>query len=111
MGLVEIDLEVCERLVPLWFLSCLNLFVGETKIGERCWSGWRVIECELGVALWLVRWCSGVAFDWCVRFSFCGFLAVVVVFFPFWTCLWVCAEFSGLFCWVYDGGFQVLVRE
>ena len=82
MGLVEIDLEVCERLVPLWFLSCLNLFVGETKIGERCWSGWRVIECELGVALWLVRWCSGVAFDWCVRFSFCVFLVVVLVFFP-----------------------------
>ena len=69
-----------ERLVPLWFLSCLGCFAGKTRIGERCWSRWGVIECEFGVAVWLVRWCSVVVFDWCVRFYFWVWLAVVFVF-------------------------------
>jgi hypothetical protein len=92
-------LEVCERLVPLWFLSCLGCFAGKTRIGERCWSRWGVIECEFGVAVWLVRWCFVVVFDWCVRFYFFiflffwVFLAVVFVFSPVWACVGFCAVF------------------
>jgi hypothetical protein len=56
VGLVENLLEVCERLAPLLFLSCLECFAEKARIRERCWSRWRVIECEFGVALWLVRW-------------------------------------------------------
>ena len=95
MGLVENVLEVYERLVPLWFLSCLGCFAGKTRIGERCWSRWGVIECEFGVAVWLVRWCSVVVFvfDWCARFSFWVFLAVVFVFSPVWVCVGFCAVF------------------
>jgi hypothetical protein len=111
VGLVENLLEVCEHLVPLLFLSCFECFAGKTGIGERCWSRWRVIECELGVAVWLVRWCSVFVFDWCVCFYFWVFLAVVFVFAPVWTCVCVCAVFLCLFDFDYDGGFQVVVRE
>ena len=80
VGLVEYLLEVCERLFSLLFLFCFDCVAGKTGIGERCWSRWGVIECEFGVAVWLVRWCSVVVFDWCVRFYFWVWLAVVFVF-------------------------------
>ena len=91
MGLVENLLEVCERLVPLLFLVCFDCVAGKTGIGERCWSRWGVIECEFGVAVWLVRWCSVVVFDWCVRFYFWFWLAVVFVVSPVWACVGICA--------------------
>ena len=93
MGLVENLLEVCERLVPLLFLSCLGCFAGKTRIGKRCWSRWGLIECEFGVAVWLVRWCSVVVFDWCVCFYFWVLRAVVFVFSPVWACVGFCAVF------------------
>jgi hypothetical protein len=98
VGLVEDLLEDCGRLVPLLFLFCLECFAGKTGIGERCWSRWRVIECELWVAVWLVRWCSVVVFDWCVRFCFWVFLAGVFVFSPVWTCVCVCVVFFTSLC-------------
>ncbi len=93
MGLVENLLEVCERLVPLLFLFCFECVAEKTGIGERCWSRWGVIECEFGVAVWLVRWCSVVVFDWCVGFDFWVWLAVVFVFSPVWACVGFCVMF------------------
>jgi hypothetical protein len=104
-------LKFVSALSPLLFFSCLEWFAGKTRIGERCWSRWRVIECEFGVAVWLVRWCSVVVFDWCVRLYFWVFLVGVFVFSPVLTFACVCVEFLGLFCFDYDGEFQVLVRE
>ena len=93
MGLVENLLEVCERLIPLLFLVCFVCVAGKTGIGKRCWSRWDVIECELGVAVWLVRWCSVVVFDWCVCFYFWVLRAVVFVFSPVWACVGFCVMF------------------
>ena len=93
MGLVENLLEVCERLVPLLFLSRVDCFAGKTRIGKRCWSRWEVVECELGVAVWLVRWCSVVVFDWCVCFYFWVLRSVVFVFSPVWACVGFCVMF------------------
>ena len=77
MGLVENVLEVCERFVPLLFLVCFDCVAGKTGIGERCWSRWEVIECELGVAVWLVR---------CVLLSF----LIGVCVFIFGSCVLLC---------------------
>jgi hypothetical protein len=107
VGLVENLLEACERLVRLLFLFCFECLAGKIGIEARCWSRWGVIECEFGVAVWLVRGCSVGVFDWCVRFYFRVWLAVVFVFSPVWVCVGFCVVFGRLFGFDYDGEFQV----